>query len=569
MTDTSWVIVDTETDGLREPIHVLEVAAQRMHGWAPQGPAFRVLLDHGVPIAPEVSAIHGYTAEYLRAHGEEPRRAYERFRSYIGETPLVSHNLAFDWNRTLEPEWQRLGLPRIGQRGFCCLMLARRLVRQAESYRLQALRESFRLPANRGHRAGSDVETVVHLFGKVYQERLVRAGLRDFQAVAEFSRRTPVAKCLDLSDPEDAPMPSGARPKVMRRKKMKSGPLQEWMGLCHGVLADGRITIAEVFHLSAWLESTGAQLEWPGSEVAECVERIVADGVVTKEEKAELKALIERVDDYLVLTGQAAPASLPARRSALPNAPRPFGPPALPPPMPVAQPLGWEVDPISNRQIKVLKFFGQYTGQPQTKGEASLLIDEIFADPRREHRWRAYVRVTGDTDQDSADLQPYRTREFDQLAGPAPREGSSFAAKLAVFLTVGFLATAAILWLRREAAPSIAAPTTPIPSAFPTPAPAASQPPTSVVPPSATPPPPAAPSTPTISTPIPSTAAESRASAIRRRPELAIVGSPLNREFVREIERLRRTQDPLLKDPRHPEIVADRAAEELVRRAKK
>jgi DNA polymerase-3 subunit epsilon len=33
MKDADWLIIDTETTGLFDPIYVIEVAAQRMHGW--------------------------------------------------------------------------------------------------------------------------------------------------------------------------------------------------------------------------------------------------------------------------------------------------------------------------------------------------------------------------------------------------------------------------------------------------------------------------------------------------------------------------------------------------------
>jgi len=50
MNGTDWLIVDTETDGLSDPIHVVEIAAQRMSGWQPVGEKFRVLLNHNVHI---------------------------------------------------------------------------------------------------------------------------------------------------------------------------------------------------------------------------------------------------------------------------------------------------------------------------------------------------------------------------------------------------------------------------------------------------------------------------------------------------------------------------------------
>jgi DNA polymerase III subunit epsilon len=194
---TRWVIVDTETDGLYDPIHIVELAAQLMEGWDPVGKPFRMLLNHGVPIPADVVAIHGYTREFLKANGGDPLYVYELFREYARDYPLVAHNLSFDWNRCLTPEWARLGIPRIGQRGFCSMTLARRLIPETRSCRLDVLKQHFHLRPLQSHRAENDVLAVVDLFQAVYRPRLEPAGLDTFQAVARFSKRSPVAKCLE------------------------------------------------------------------------------------------------------------------------------------------------------------------------------------------------------------------------------------------------------------------------------------------------------------------------------------------------------------------------------------
>jgi DNA polymerase-3 subunit epsilon len=191
-----WLLVDTETDGWTEPIHIVEIAAQRMRGWEPAGERFRVLLNHNVPIPPAAVAIHGYTEEFLRKHGHEPERAHGMFRGYGGDLPVVAHNLSFDWNRALLPEWRRLGLAPVGRRGFCTLMLSRRVVDETKSYTLDALRLAFGISADFAHRAFGDVDTMVTLFQRVFRPRLEEAGVASFDDVVEFARKTPVAKCL-------------------------------------------------------------------------------------------------------------------------------------------------------------------------------------------------------------------------------------------------------------------------------------------------------------------------------------------------------------------------------------
>ena len=133
MKSQHWVIIDTETDGLWAPIHVVEIAAQVMEGWNPVGEPFRVFLNHDVPISGGAFALHGYTQEFLREHGLPPREAYDCFRAYVKTFPVTSHNLKFDWDTVLEPEWASLGIPAVGIRGFCLLKLARRLVLRQSS----------------------------------------------------------------------------------------------------------------------------------------------------------------------------------------------------------------------------------------------------------------------------------------------------------------------------------------------------------------------------------------------------------------------------------------------------
>ena len=352
---THWVVVDTETDGLYEPVHVVELSAQLMQGWQPVGEPFSMLIDHGVPIPSEATAIHGYTEEFLRQNGHNPVDVHEAFRGYVGEYPLVAHNLSFDWNRCLEPEWARLGIAPIGQRGFCAMMLARRLVNETKSYRLEVLKDLFQLTPSQSHKALSDTLTVVELFQRVYQPRLESAGLSTFESVFDFARKTPVAKCramicgdiaptetrrrlkdewyyIDSANQDHGPMPARqvmelaamdafhvwregmgdwavstdcaefgklareAACKTKRIAKAKTNKTsQELIALCNGILADDKITTAEVRFLNSWLEDAGCITEWPASEIAQLLERILEDGKVTKEEKSELKTLLESV----------------------------------------------------------------------------------------------------------------------------------------------------------------------------------------------------------------------------------------------------------------------------------
>ena len=128
MQDSPWCLIDTETTGLHSPIFVVEIAAQRMRGWEPNGLPFRRLVNHGLDIPPEAARVHGYTREILERDGDDPAEVYRDFARYAHDLPIAAYNLSYDWDEVLLPEWQRLGLAPVGKRGLCCLELARRLL---------------------------------------------------------------------------------------------------------------------------------------------------------------------------------------------------------------------------------------------------------------------------------------------------------------------------------------------------------------------------------------------------------------------------------------------------------
>ena len=188
MNDADWVLIDTETTGLTAPIIVVELAAQRMRGWEPQGAPFRRLLNQNADISPEASRVHGYTREILERDGEPAIDVYRDFATYTGDRPIVSYNLKYDLEDVLKPEWRRLGIKPIGTEGFCALRLAQRLLDPvpAGNCKLQTLRQFYRLPERGAHTAMGDVETVIDLLGEV------------LQPIAARSRACYLERCLRL-----------------------------------------------------------------------------------------------------------------------------------------------------------------------------------------------------------------------------------------------------------------------------------------------------------------------------------------------------------------------------------
>lgn len=103
MNNKAWVLIDTETTGLTAPIFVVELGAQRMRGWLPEGPPFRRLLNQNLDIPPAAARVHGYTREILERDGEPAAVVYRDFAAYAGGLPLVAFNLEYDLDEVLRP----------------------------------------------------------------------------------------------------------------------------------------------------------------------------------------------------------------------------------------------------------------------------------------------------------------------------------------------------------------------------------------------------------------------------------------------------------------------------------
>lgn len=373
MRDETWVIVDTETSGLNYPIYAVEIAAQRMKGWQPDGAPFSMLLNHDVPIEPDAQALHGYSREYLRQHGKQPLLVHEAFHEYARTAPIVAYNLSFDFDRVLVRETQRLKTPQTGTRGFCALCLARRLITETPNLRLDTLKQHFSIDDHVSHRAANDVATLARLMRKVYRGRLECAGIVGFDAVTKFTEHTPLKDCRDavetgsqlpaewyiqtregkpagpftswhlaamaggqnwlvakqgmdrwmhLSEvPEIAlPVPrpwennepkkckcvKAVPPEEKAPPKTKKAPpaysqnileiktqVFELYGLCKGIMADGVLDDREILLLQQWITACPCTHISPISKLADTVERVLADGVVTPEEREELTEAIE------------------------------------------------------------------------------------------------------------------------------------------------------------------------------------------------------------------------------------------------------------------------------------
>ena len=131
------VAIDVETTGLSPASghRVIEIAAVRVSGHG-LGESFHSLIDCGRPVPSRVRRVHGIGDEML-AGQPGPALVFERFRHFIGNSPLVAHNAAFD-RAFIRHEFGRLGW-RFNNRIHCTLALSRRHLPDLPDYRLETV----------------------------------------------------------------------------------------------------------------------------------------------------------------------------------------------------------------------------------------------------------------------------------------------------------------------------------------------------------------------------------------------------------------------------------------------
>lgn len=198
MNSLDWIVIDTETTGLIDPIYVLEIYGQRMRDWKPIGPPFHAYLNHNVRIPADSTAVHGITKKFIDDNGENPTDVYRQFSRYVNNAPIVAHNLNYDWDRCLIPECKRLSIKPPGRKGFCTVLLARRIFPETKSVKLGTLGKLFNLDMSNSHRASVDVENLVKLMSGEFRKRLQNAGIISFEQIRKFSTQTPIKTCHDL-----------------------------------------------------------------------------------------------------------------------------------------------------------------------------------------------------------------------------------------------------------------------------------------------------------------------------------------------------------------------------------
>lgn len=91
------IVLDTETTGLKpeEGHRLVEIGCVELWNHIPTGKVYHQYINPERDMPKEAEAVHGLTVEYL-AKFPTFQEIYGDFLAFVGDTPLVIHNAAFD-----------------------------------------------------------------------------------------------------------------------------------------------------------------------------------------------------------------------------------------------------------------------------------------------------------------------------------------------------------------------------------------------------------------------------------------------------------------------------------------
>jgi DNA polymerase-3 subunit epsilon len=178
-TTRELVVLDFETTGLTPAFdRTIEVAATLLVDHRPTE-TFHQLMHPGMSLPSFITSLTGITNGML--HGQpSPEQVMPRLHTFLRGLPIVAHNASFD-RGFLQAELSRVGL-RLESEFLCTMRLARRLVPDLPTYRLDALVDSLRLRApevRQFHRSLADVNHTVALWQNLHARFTEETGLHD------------------------------------------------------------------------------------------------------------------------------------------------------------------------------------------------------------------------------------------------------------------------------------------------------------------------------------------------------------------------------------------------------
>ena len=162
------VAIDVETTGLLvEYDQIIEIGAVKAIPGEPLD-VFSALISITTSIPAAAVRITGITDEQLVAEGRPLCEVLPELLSFVGDLPVVSHNVSFDMS-FLRAACERCGLPPMTNHCEDTLAMSRRWINEVENYKLGTLLAYFNLPFENTHRSREDCLGALRLYQKLIE----------------------------------------------------------------------------------------------------------------------------------------------------------------------------------------------------------------------------------------------------------------------------------------------------------------------------------------------------------------------------------------------------------------
>ncbi len=167
--ETEFVVLDVEAVHDRKtPARIIEIGAYRVRGGEILD-EFQTLINPETGVPRFVTGLTGISNDMLTTAPKFPE-IVGAWLEFIGNAVLVAHNSSFDLpllNREIARVFPGY---RLNNSDLCTVDLARRLVPQVESYKLDSLAAYFGFAIPRRHRAADDALATARVFLRLLSE---------------------------------------------------------------------------------------------------------------------------------------------------------------------------------------------------------------------------------------------------------------------------------------------------------------------------------------------------------------------------------------------------------------
>lgn len=164
------IVLDTETTGLdpRSGHRVIEIACIEIDDYIPTGKSFHRFIDPQREIDPDAERVHGISRRMLAGKPTfDHEDVCDRFLEFVGDSPIVAHNAAFD-RGFVNSELERIGRAPLPDAQWTCTYELAKSRFPGMYNSLDALCKRFKISLAEREKHGALIDT--RLFAMVYLE---------------------------------------------------------------------------------------------------------------------------------------------------------------------------------------------------------------------------------------------------------------------------------------------------------------------------------------------------------------------------------------------------------------